>query len=160
MFATLLELTEGVALTANQVGISKRMFVARLPHQKEIESISLTATPEYEEFTESFVCINPKIVAKDYNFLYSFNEGCLSIPGYYKKNSRFGSIVLEYQNSLGGRLTTQFQGFAAFAVQHEIDHLDGKLFIDGYSKLKLDLIKRVVKKKHRALSRAVTAVFF
>lgn len=149
MFATLDNNEDGIALAANQVGIMKRIFVARIPVMEPIESMSPTATPEYEESFETFVCVNPKIVAKDYKSIYKYNEGCLSIPGYYKTTSRLGNIELEYQNSRGNNFITQFQGFAAFAIQHEMDHLDGKLFIDGYSKLKLNIVRKKVKKKPR-----------
>lgn len=90
--------------------------------------------------------INPRIVESDDKYTYSMDEGCLSVPGYYEKRSRAQRIVVEYKNVSGVEKKTEFQGMAAFLVQHEMDHLNGKVFVDDLSTLKKDRIKKKIKK--------------
>ena len=151
MFATLLELTEGVALAANQIVVSKRLFVAHMPYHSEIMPDSPTATPEYGTSFFDYVCINPEIIGFDTKYPYGYDEGCLSLPGYYEYKKRPSPIKLRYFDPIGNKHEKMLYGFEAFAIQHEMDHLDGKLFIDGYSNLKLDKVKRVIKKKGKRL---------
>lgn len=146
MFVTLENAKDGVALSANQIGVSKRVFVTALPYSIEKDTISPTATPEYDTQYDYFVFINPIIVLKFKEYSYEYEEGCLSVPGYYEKKSRPGRVLLDYRDALGRNCAIEFQGFNAFVVQHEIDHLDGKLFIDSSSRLKRDRIKKKIKK--------------
>lgn len=150
MFAILEMSFDGIALAANQVGILKRLFVASFPYGVEQNSIGSTATSEYDTELYHIVFINPEIIEKDK--FYNYEEGCLSIPGYYENRIRFGRIVLKYQDSLARYHTKEFWGLNAFVIQHEIDHLDGNLFIDGYSKLKLNKVKRKIKKFRKKTS--------
>jgi peptide deformylase len=90
--------------------------------------------------------VNPRIVESDDKYTYSMEEGCLSVPGYYEKRSRPQRIIVEYQKANGIEKKTEFQGMAAFLVQHEIDHLSGKVFVDDLSNLKKDRIKKKMKK--------------
>lgn len=148
MFLTLENNEDGIALAANQVGIFKRMFIANIPMSiMEDSPYSPTAPSEYSPTTVSLVCINPKIVVAHPNDYYKYDEGCLSIPGYYETTIRPRKILLQYNDTRGREFQTEYQGLIAFAIQHEMEHLDGKLFIDGKSKLKLDGIRRKLKKR-------------
>jgi len=100
----------GIALAANQVGITKRFFI-----------MSTDAGVE--------LFINPKILQS--SNLRSFDESCLSIPGVSQKTKRFHSITVRYLDINFEEQTRDFLGINAIAVQHEIDHLDGKLYIDN-----------------------------
>ena len=80
--------------------------------------------------------INPKILRKEGEIIYQ--EGCLSVPGYYEDVKRAEFITLEYQDRFGQRRELEAEGLLAVAIQHEMDHLDGHLFIEriGYNKRK------------------------
>jgi len=95
------------------------------------------------------VLINPTITSINETYNYATDEGCLSVPGYYEKRSRPQQVRVQYQNVNGGLHENEFYGLMAFAVQHEIDHLDGKLFIDNLSPLKLGRVKNKIKKTVR-----------
>jgi len=100
----------GVGLAANQIGLNYRIFVA--------------------EFAEKFYAIfNPKIekLGTEKEIL---EEGCLSVPGLYGETPRAKEITLIYQNIEGKILKIKARGFLARIFQHEIDHLDGRLYID------------------------------
>jgi peptide deformylase len=74
-------------------------------------------------------------------------EGCLSIPGEYEEVVRAEFVTVEYQDTDGKRHTLETEGYLAVAVQHELDHLDGRLFIDRLSMVKSRSIKRRLKKE-------------
>ncbi|BBM89272.1 peptide deformylase [Spirochaetota bacterium] len=112
----------GIGLSAIQIGVPSRIFVMQIPEQHE----------------QPYVMINPciKTFSRD---LFTYKEGCLSIPGVLFEVIRPRSIVLEYQDSDFIYCTKQAQELEAICIQHEIDHLDGKLFLDrvtGRSHLK------------------------
>jgi peptide deformylase len=69
-------------------------------------------------------------------------EGCLSVPGYYEEVERANYIRVRYQDRNGDEIETEMEGFLAVVVQHEIDHLDGKLFVDYLSEAKRSRIRR------------------
>jgi peptide deformylase len=113
MFAVLETFPDGVALAAPQVYVSIRLIVIKDPKR--------------------IVAINPKIIEfskeKDLD-----QEGCLSIPNTYEQVERSTSIVVEYYNERGEKITRSCSGSLARAFQHEVDHLDGVLFIDKIHK--------------------------
>ena len=74
-------------------------------------------------------------------------EGCLSVPGFYELLDRFSKISLTALDRNGKKYTKEYDGLAAVCVQHELDHLEGKLFIDTLSRLKQDRIKKKLSKK-------------
>lgn len=116
---------EGAGLAANQVGISKRFFIMRA----EGETVQLF--------------INPEI--KSMGPLLPFEEGCLSIPGTSAETSRAQEVKVKYLDYNFEPQEREYKGFDAAAVQHEVDHLDGKLYID-----QLPLLRRnVVLNKHK-----------
>ena len=78
--------------------------------------------------------------------LITFEVGCLSVPGFYEKVERYNLIDFTYQDLNGGKHSMNAEGLLSVCVQHEIDHLDGKLFVDYISQLKRDRIANKIKK--------------
>ncbi len=122
----------GVGLAAIQVGCDKSIIV-----------YDPTAGKETKDFQ---VLINPVIVSKDGEAL-SENEGCLSVPEFRAEVKRSASIMVEGLDIKGAPVRFQADEFLAVLLQHEIDHLNGILFIDHISSLKRELYKRKVKKQ-------------
>ncbi len=117
----------GIGLAAIQIGVPRRMLV-------------LDVSKEGEEKTP-LVFINPEIVASsDQRSVYE--EGCLSIPDYYAEVERPAGITVRYLDRDGREQTIEADGLLATCLQHEIDHLNGVLFIDHISKLKRDMVIR------------------
>lgn len=86
------------------------------------------------------VWINPEISRRAGEAIYE--EGCLSVPGIYKDVKRAAEITLSWQDLEGNKHNADFEGFQAVALQHEFDHLDGKLFIDLLPPIKQKLLKK------------------
>tara|TARA_A200000113_G_scaffold116544_3_gene104585 strand:- start:861 stop:1370 length:510 start_codon:yes stop_codon:yes gene_type:complete len=105
-----------------------------------------------EEQNEPRVFINPKIVRKD-GFTIS-EEGCLSVPGNYAKVERAESITVEALNEHGEAFELEAEGLLAICIQHELDHLKGKLFIDYLSPLKRQRIRKKLEKEARLAAKA------
>lgn len=124
----------GVGLAAPQVGIGKRFLV-------------FDASPAEEE-RKLQVLINPEIISSEGEVV-SENEGCLSVPEYRADVKRAEKIVVKTLDREGTPVTINADGMLAIVLQHEIDHLDGILFIDRISKLKREMYKRRVKKNMR-----------
>jgi peptide deformylase len=123
--------THGIGLAAPQVGISKRLIVI------DLSSVEKESSP--------IVIINPEIVESD--TLIDSEEGCLSIPGYRAVIKRAGRVVVKGLDLEGKAFTIEGEGLLARALQHEIDHLDGILFIDRLSTVKKELFKKRYIKK-------------
>ncbi len=132
LFLTM-DTAKGVGLAANQVGITKRVAVV------DAES-------------DRFVMVNPIITSAEGR--QRAEEGCLSIPEVYGDVTRAERIVLEATDREGRRYTKEAEGLVARAIQHEIDHLDGILFIDHLSALKRQILLARWKKENRG--KAVT----
>ena len=126
LFDTLYSSGNGIGLAAPQVGIKKRIVVIDL--KEEGKSVPITF-------------INPKIIfSSDEN---SVNEeGCLSIPGYYAEIKRPNVVEVEWTDLDGKKNKDKLTGLMSICIQHEIDHLDGILFIDYLSNLKKKELKR------------------
>lgn len=120
----------GVGLAAPQVGVSKRLIV-------------LDCSPK-DEPQQLIIAINPEITARSGEVCEE--EGCLSIPGYYASVPRSAEVTVSFLTLRGERATLQTDGLLAVAFQHEIDHLDGILFVDHLSSLKKGLFRRKYKK--------------
>lgn len=152
MFLTM-DTNNGIGLAAPQVGVLKNIITLSIPKQRRIENEhSPTANPEYEEFLEHVVLINPEVESYGkQGHMIKVDEGCLSVPGYFEKRYRLNEVTINYITPQGREASRTFFGLEAFAVQHEMDHLEGKLFIDELSKLKKERVKKKVKKalKHR-----------
>lgn len=110
----------GVGIAAPQVGISKRFFI--------LSSHSNDRYP-YAPNVEPFVVINPEITGHG-EMTETDWEGCLSVPGFRGQVLRYQSIDVRYQTREGETVATKLEGFLARVFQHELDHLDGVLFID------------------------------
>lgn len=146
----------GIGLAANQVGLLNRMFVMDLPegswqYGDEIDGI-LTIEAGYRSgqgadkvMRKPRIFINPKVVwESEQKSVYE--EGCLSIPQQYAPVVRPASVKVTYQDIDGATYEEEFEGLDAACVQHEIDHLDGVLFIDYLSPLKRNMILKKMRK--------------
>ena len=122
--------SNGIGLAAPQVGILKRLIV-------------MDCT-DSENKRNSFKFINPKILELS-NEVSQFEEGCLSLPRNYAMVERPREIIVQYKDENGKDYKKKFSGIEATCLQHEIDHLDGKLFIDHISKLKRSRILQKLK---------------
>lgn len=129
MFATMLH-NRGVGLAAPQVGIAKRAVAICIDENAP------------------FFFVNPKIIESS-DETFGWEEGCLSVPGYFEKRNRPKHIIITYQDITGKEREEKFNDLYAFAIQHEIDHLDGKLFIDDLSSFKLKRVKGKIQKFFR-----------
>ena len=121
----------GIGLAATQVGVAKQVLVVDIAPRR----------PE----SELIVLINPEIVAAEGEVI--FEEGCLSVPDYQAEVKRHEKITVRGLNLKGEEVEIEAEGLLAVVLQHEIDHLNGMLFIDRLSKLKRDLYKRKVRKQ-------------
>ena len=121
----------GIGLAAPQVGILKRLVVIDCSDNEDIK--------------KPLKLINPEITKSSKN-ISEFEEGCLSLPSQYAKVIRPSEITLKYRNTEGLFCESEFSGLEATCIQHEIDHLDGKLFVDHISKLKKNIIIKKLKK--------------
>ncbi len=133
MFETMYS-AKGVGLAAPQVNVSRRLTVI---------DVSSGTRPE-----DKLVLINPKIIRLDGSQV--GEEGCLSIPGFREDVKRALTATVRAQNAKGEHFEVTGEELLARAMQHEIDHLNGILFIQHLSLLKRDLIKRKVKKLQKA----------
>jgi len=125
---------KGVGLAAPQIGISKRVTVI---------DISVG-----EDETKRLVLINPEIVTREGTQV--GEEGCLSIPGFREPVTRAHKVTVKAHNEKGETIELSGEELLARAFQHEIDHLNGKLFINHLSALKRDIIRRKIKKMQKA----------
>lgn len=121
----------GIGLAATQVNVPLRILVMDLSENKD----------------EPLVLINPELVGK--SGTEESEEGCLSVPGFYEKVTRAESVEVRGLDRNGEPLKMEANGLLAVCIQHEMDHLEGKLFVDYLSPLKRQLARRKVKKEQR-----------
>lgn len=126
--------SKGVGLAAPQIGTSKR--------------VSVIDVSVGEDETQKIVIINPEITWSEGKQI--GEEGCLSIPGFREPLSRANSVKVRAQNEKGETIELSGEELLARAFQHEIDHLNGVLFINHLSTLKRDIIRRKIKKLQKA----------
>lgn len=137
MFETLTE-SEGVGLAAPQIGKPMRVVVIDL----DVLSDDL---PEYKDFRKAY--INPHIIEYDDSETETMEEGCLSLPAIHEKVTRPTRILVRYLDDQLSEHEEWVDGYLARVMQHEFDHLEGKMFIDRISPLR----KQLIKNKLRAL---------
>jgi peptide deformylase len=137
MFETMYK-APGIGLAAIQVGVAKRVITMDLSKK--------------DDSHQPQVFINPEITWQSEK-LAKFEEGCLSIPDYYEEVQRPAEVKVKYLDLAGEKQEIEAKGLLATCLQHEIDHINGVLFIDHLSKLKRD---RVIKKFAKAAKNAVT----
>lgn len=134
----------GMGLAAPQVGVSKRLFVIDVEQKTERDEDGeiISRIPG-----KLLVFINPKIKEKEGTAFYE--EGCLSVPGVYEEVKRAEKITIEYYDENFDRKELKTDGVLAIVIQHENDHLDGKLFIDRLPMVKRTIVKnRLLKGKN------------
>lgn len=130
----------GIGLAAVQVGILKRAIVIDVSKDKEKKN--------------PFFLINPEIIYKSKNTS-THEEGCLSLPGYFAEIERPAECQVKYIDYHGKKKEIKASGLLSTCIQHEIDHLNGVLFIDYLSKLKRDMIVKKLVKQKKELDKVV-----
>ena len=130
MFETMYD-APGIGLAASQVDVHRRFMVIDVSEDK--------AEPQ--------VFINPEILAKTGEQVYQ--EGCLSVPGIFADVTRADSIQVRYLGRDGQTRELQVDGLLAVCIQHEMDHLDGKLFVDYLSPLKREMVRKKLAKQRK-----------
>lgn len=135
----------GIGLAAPQVGQSVRLIVidVRL-YDDSGQADSMAMTDLEREVPFPLKLFNPVILKKQGKT--SYDEGCLSVPGYVETVQRANYVEVEALDRHGKKMTFAADGLLSICVQHEVDHLDGKLFIDRLSTVKRSLIKAKIKK--------------
>ena len=124
----------GIGLAATQIDVHQRILV-----------IDVSETRDKPQ-----IFVNPTFTVSDQQNL-DYDEGCLSIPGFYETISRPKGVVIHSQDQYGKHFDLEADGILAVCIQHEIDHLDGKLMVDYISRLKRDRIRSKLEKKHKTL---------
>lgn len=150
MFETMYK-APGIGLAAVQVAVPRRLLVIDLqePQLKE----DGTEDPEAEPVRRPHVFINPEIVQSSDNRKV-YNEGCLSIPDQYAEIERPATVRATWLDEHGKSQEGEFDGLMAVCLQHEVDHLNGILFIDYLSRLKRDMVVKKVIKNRREREKA------
>jgi peptide deformylase len=128
MFETMID-AKGIGLAATQVDVHERVIVMDLS----------------EDRSDPRIFINPSIEVLD-ETTQPYDEGCLSIPGIYETVERPNHVMIKAMDRNGDIFNEEAIGLLAICIQHEIDHLDGKLFVDYLSNLKRQLIRKKMKK--------------
>jgi peptide deformylase len=131
MLETMYE-AEGIGLAATQVDVHKRLLLIDVSENRD--------SPQ--------VFINPEIEILE-DELSEYDEGCLSVPGFYETVSRPRMVKVIAQDSKGEKFEQVAENILATCIQHEIDHLDGKLFVDYLSILKRQRIRSKLEKEHK-----------
>lgn len=149
MQESLLE-AKGIGLAANQVNILNRVVLVNVPEgswefgePEKNGALSIISQPT--EGDNLRCMINPEIIWES-DELSVYEEGCLSIPGQYAHITRPAHVTVKYIDEKGDAQEAKVSGLESHCVQHEIDHLNGKLFIDYLSSLKRNIILRKFKK--------------
>jgi len=122
----------GIGLAATQVNVHKQIIVIDVS----------------EDQSQPLVFINPEITILE-GGLFEHSEGCLSVPGYYETIERPENIQVSAWNREGKPFQLKPEGLLAVCIQHEVDHLNGKLFVDYLSSLKRQRIRKQLEKQHR-----------
>lgn len=121
----------GIGLAATQVGLTERLIVLDCSSEENIK--------------RPLKLINPEIIELSANII-EFEEGCLSLPYQYANVSRPNSVLVQFRDTEGKIKKKLFHGLEGTCIQHEIDHLNGKLFVDHISKLRKKIILKKLKK--------------
>ena len=124
---------KGLGLSANQIGMPVKVFAMRI-----------------DDSDMAIVCFNPEILEES-DEMVIMEEGCLSYPLLYLKKKRPEKLSVKYQNADGDTIDAHFEGLAARVFHHEMDHMEGKTFLDGVSKIKLQSARQ----KQKILKRKV-----
>jgi len=117
---------DGIGLAASQVDVHIRLIVMDISETRD----------------EPLIFVNPEVEILENKSHFSFKEGCLSVPGFYEEISRPDKIKLSWQDVDGKSHTSFPEGLLTVCIQHEIDHLEGKLMVDYVSRLKRERLKK------------------
>ena len=120
----------GIGLAATQVDVHKRVIVVDISEKKE----------------EPLVLINPELKKVIDPELKTYSEGCLSVPGFYEELERPSEIEISFQDVKGQDQTLIANGLLSVVVQHEMDHLEGKMMVDSISNVKREMIRKKLSK--------------
>ena len=131
---------KGIGLAAIQVGVDRRVLVIDLQEEEDGEGKPVRAPRAY---------INPEILSVS-DELASYNEGCLSIPEQYAEVERPARCRVRWHDEMGAAHENELDGLLATCMQHEIDHLNGVLFVDHISRLKRGMLMKKLDKARRA----------
>jgi len=138
MYDTMLSKT-GLGLAAIQIGVALRVFIVNLPEDNSDDVVI-----KKEDTLEIINPVFTRMVGSCKQ-----QEGCLSVPGFYEDIERAEHIVMEYQDRYGEKKVINNNDFLAIALQHEMDHLDGKVFIEKLSFIKRKKFEKEWKKKFK-----------
>jgi peptide deformylase len=125
----------GIGLAATQIDVHKQLLVIDVS----------------EEHDQPLVFINPEVEVLDQD-TFGYEEGCLSVPGFYEEVVRPQHVRVKALDRHGKAFTMEPEGLLAVCIQHEIDHLNGKLFVDYISNLKRNRIRKKLEKQHKVAS--------
>ncbi|SNS30217.1 peptide deformylase [Sphingomonas laterariae] len=139
MFETMYD-APGIGLAAIQVGVPKRVLVMDLQEEEDAEG---------KPIRNPRVFINPELFDPS-DEMSVYNEGCLSVPDQYAEVERPATIHARWLDEKGDRHETQLDGLLATCLQHEMDHLEGILFVDHLSRLKREMLLKKLDKARRA----------
>ncbi len=128
----------GIGLAAPQVGVTKRLIV--------MDCMKAPAIPR------PLILFNPEVIWRS-SEVATYEEGCLSIPEQYADVERPNAVTVRWTDEVGAAREEQFEGLWATCAQHEIDHLNGKLFIDYLGMMKRQMITRKMEKLKREMAR-------
>ncbi len=135
MFETMYH-AQGIGLAASQIDLHIRLLIMDISEEKN----------------DPKILVNPEIIQSDGEE--EMDEGCLSIPGYYEAVCRAQKVLVKAQDEKGDFFEFDAEGLEAVCIQHEIDHLDGKLFVDYISSLKRERIRKKLEKAKKQEARA------
>ena len=130
----------GIGLAATQVDVHRRLLVGDVSQEKN----------------EPFALINPEILEQDGSAV--TEEGCLSVPGYYDEVERAEHIRVRFLDRDGAERELECEGLLAVCVQHEMDHLEGRLFVDYLSEVKRQRIRKRLQKDRRQQHESATVL--
>jgi len=133
----------GVGLAAIQIGVPLRVLIINVPIETDSDDPALQQPRE-----NTLEVINPVILEAEGRTRYQ--EGCLSVPGYFEEVDRYKNVRIEYQDRHGKKFIIEDDAFLSIALQHEIDHLEGKLFVEKLSILKRKKFEKEWKKKRKS----------
>jgi len=134
----------GIGLAAPQVGNLIRLILVDTRPQKDGRYTPEDMTELEQKIEQPLILFNPVVVGTDGET--SYEEGCLSVPGFFETVKRFDTIDVEALDADGKKVSFKVDGLTSICIQHEIDHLDGKLFIDRLSLIRANKLKNQIKK--------------
>jgi len=141
----------GIGLAAIQIGVPKRVIVLDIEWRNKSESTN----DEKQVVKRNPMCfVNPEIITKSTNNS-TYEEGCLSVPGQFAEIERPDKCHVKYLDYHGQAKEIKAEGMLATCIQHEIDHLEGILFIDYLSKLKKSMIVKKLSRQKEQLDRII-----